>query len=339
MRSLKEDYYSPPFSHIYIEKAVLSHSRTRKILERFPDAVRIEIDHYKDIFCRSRQNGAVQHRAQNLIIAQKKGELLYEGAPVCQSFGNQYFYYASCVMNCIYDCEYCYLKGMYPSGHMVVFVNLEDIFATIEKKLAQHELYLCVSYDTDLMALEHIIGYTAAWMEFAARHDRLKLEIRTKCANRTFFDTQNPPDNVIFAFTLSPQTVIEAYEHKTPGLEARIQCAVKALETGCQVRLCFDPMIYCADWRRHYAQMFDKVTAAVDWRRLVDVSVGSFRVSQEYLKKMRRILPDSLVIQFPFDNDEGVCQYPLALMGQMEQFLVDRLMAVLPEEKIFLWKK
>ena len=28
-----------------------------------------------------------------------------EGAPVCQSFGNENFYYCSCMMNCIFDCE------------------------------------------------------------------------------------------------------------------------------------------------------------------------------------------------------------------------------------------
>lgn len=41
------------------------------------------------------------------------------------------------MMNCIFDCEYCYLKGMYPSGNLVVFVNLEDIFAELESLLAQ----------------------------------------------------------------------------------------------------------------------------------------------------------------------------------------------------------
>lgn len=34
-------------------------------------------------------------RAQNLILAAKHGELLYPGAPVCQNFGNEHFYYTS----------------------------------------------------------------------------------------------------------------------------------------------------------------------------------------------------------------------------------------------------
>ena len=51
----------------------------------------IDIDHYKDVFCRSRQDYVRQHAAQNLILAAKHGELLYPGAPVCQNFGNEHF--------------------------------------------------------------------------------------------------------------------------------------------------------------------------------------------------------------------------------------------------------
>mgnify|MGYP006990184316 CR=1 FL=1 len=38
-------------------------------------------------------------------------------------------------------------------------VNLEEIFAEVEQRLQMHPLYLCISYDTDLLALESITGY------------------------------------------------------------------------------------------------------------------------------------------------------------------------------------
>ena len=166
MKSLDENYYNPFFSHIYVEEAVWNHPRTQKILSRFPQAQVIPVHHYKDVFCRRGQSVVRQHKTQNLILAEKKNNLIYQGAPVCQSFGNHWFYYTSCMMNCIYDCEYCYLKGMYPSANVVLFVNLEDIFAEVERLLEQHSVYLCVSYDTDLLAVEPVIGYTAEWMRF-----------------------------------------------------------------------------------------------------------------------------------------------------------------------------
>ncbi len=336
--SFGEDYFNPFFSHIYVERSVWNHARTQKILAKFPSAKIIEISHYKDVFCRSRQNVPLQHRSQKLILAARKGALLYEGAPVCQRFGSEHFYYCSCVMNCVYDCEYCYLKGMYPSANIVVFVNLEEIFAKVERVLQEHPLYLCVSYDTDLLAMEQLIGYVQEWCAFAENNEKLKIEIRTKCANKCLKQSAVAVPGVIYAFTLSPQAVIEAFEHHTPSLLERLSCASALLRAGCQVRLCFDPMIYVPDWQKHYAAMLEQVFATVDVDRIVDASVGTFRVSQDYLKNMRRQLPESPVIWFPFQREDGYCHYPDELMEQMETFLTKRMEQKIPREKIFRWK-
>ncbi len=339
LKSLREDCFNAFFSHIYVEKFVLNHFRTQEILAKFPSAKVVEISHYKDVFCRSRQSYILQHHSQNLILAAKQGTLLYEGAPVCQSFGNQYFYYTSCIMNCIFDCEYCYLKGMYPSANIVVFVNLEDIFAEVEQMLKHHSLYLCVSYDTDLLALEEIIGYAKEWCIFTEKHRDLKIEIRTKCANRLFCQSVKPIPGVIYAFTLSPQAVIDSYEHHTPSLSERLACVSELVGAGCQVRLCFDPMIYMPEWKRHYAEMLEQVFDTVDLTKIIDVSVGTFRVSQDYLKKMRKQEPDSAVVWFPFQNENGFYHYPNELMEKMECFLTDRLAEKISKEKIFRWRE
>ena len=114
--------YNKMFSHVYVEKGVAEHPRTKQILEKLNNTTVIEIDHYKDVFCRKKQSISAQSNAKALILAENTSGCIYEGAPVCQSFGNENFYYCSCMMNCIFDCEYCYLKGMYPSGNLVVFV-------------------------------------------------------------------------------------------------------------------------------------------------------------------------------------------------------------------------
>ena len=170
------------------------------------------------MFCRSRQSSVLQHRTQNLIIAKKENNLVYAGAPVCQSFGNEHFYYTSCMMNCVFDCEYCYLKGMYPSGNVVLFVNLDDIFDEVYKLLQKHPVYLCVSYDTDLLAVENIFGYTKRWVDFAERHTDLKIEIRTKSSCEKFLKEIAPSDNIIFAFTMSPDELFPNSSTKQPLL-------------------------------------------------------------------------------------------------------------------------
>lgn len=282
----------------------------------------------------------LQSQSRKLILAAKEGSLLYQGSPICQSFGNSHFYYTSCMMNCIYDCEYCYLKGMYPSANLVVFVNLEDIFVEVERMLKQHPLYLCVSYDTDLLALEQMTGYVKAWSHFAAMHPKqLKIEIRTKCANPHFFEHEKPLPNVIYAFTLSPQVIIERFEHHTPSLTERVRCAAAAIREGFPVRLCFDPMIYIWKWQRHYDEMIGQVFSSIRPEQLMDVSVGSFRISQDYLKKMRKQQPSSEVAWFPYQKENGFYHYPDGLMKEMEDHIVSLLLKKLPREKIFQWRQ
>lgn len=339
LKNLEKSLFNQAFSHIYVEKEVMNHPVAQRILSRFPKAVRIEITHYKDVFCRSHQNYRLQKLAPSLILAGKHQNLVYEGAPVCQDFGNQHFYYTSSVMNCIYDCEYCYLQGMYPSANLVIFVNLEDILEEVRQLLEKHPVYLCISYDTDLLALESILGYVKEWISFAAKYEALTIEIRTKSANIQVLDQLQPTDNVIFAWTLSPEQITAYYEHHTPSLFQRLACIEKAIKKGFKVRLCFDPMLYTNNWMEQYQNMIDTVFKKVQGDLIQDVSIGVFRVSQDYMKKMRKQAGDSAIIQFPFENDNGVYHYNKELSREMISFAYECISREVPEDKIFLWEE
>ena len=68
----------------------------------------------------------------------------------------------------------------------------------------------------------------------------------------------------------------------------------------------------------------------------MDVSVGTFRMSQDYMKRIRRVEPESVIVQFPFVNEGGIYQYPKSLLEQMEQYLVEELEKRIPRNRIFL---
>ena len=336
----RQDYENLPFTHIYVEKRVQTHPRTREILTHFPNAQIVAIDHYKDVFNRRGQDAPLQHRFQSLILARKEDHFFYEGAPVCQDFGNTNFYYCSTMMNCLFDCSYCYLKGMYPSGHMVIFVNLEDYFSELDAFLAHKSMYLCVSYDADLLAMEPLAGYAKLWSDYATSHENLQLEIRTKSARLATWEELPCLSNVIYAFTLSPQKMIDACERGTPSAKARIACALAGLEKEFPVRLCFDPMLYLPTWREDYGELLSELDAAfaghdLTMQKLTDVSVGTFRISQDYMKKLRRALPTASAVQFPYVNVGGVYQYPPRLLKEMEEYLIEELAKRIDKEKIY----
>lgn len=334
--SLDKSLFNPAFSHIYIEKQALDYPNTKKILEHFSKAEIILINHYKDIFSRSHQNYSLQNKSPNLILAVKKDNLIYEGAKVCEDFGNNNFYYTSTMMNCIYDCEYCYLQGMYTSANIVVFVNIEDIFNEVLKLLNKHSVYLCISYDTDILAFENIIGYGRKWIEFAKEHDNLKIELRTKSANFKAIEDIASKDNIILAWTLSPDKVIREYENRTPSLKDRLLSIKQAINKGWKVRLCFDPMLYIKDWEKSYSDLIETTIKEIPIEKIYDISIGTFRVSKDYLKKMRKQRFDSIILNYPYETADGVCSYDSNLTESMFNYIYELIKKYVPEEKIYV---
>lgn len=334
--------------HLYIEEAVRDNENVKSIAEKLKTNEITYIKHYKDILAKGFSADNRKAAAKSIVLADKTGRLMYEGAPVCQDFGNRHFYYTSCVMNCLYDCEYCYLKGMYPSGIPVIFINLDDIFRETETLLENFPVYLCVSYDTDLMALEDITGYVRRWCEFTKSHRNLTIEIRTKCARTDLWKDMDWCDRVIFAYTLSPEEIINRYEKGTPHLEQRIRAIAVGMESYSSAvntegktypfRLCFDPMIYVKDWQEMYHNMWESIRRSIDLDHIRDYSVGSFRISDSYLKNMRVRFSETALVQYPYDVVNGYYQYPEKIAEEMESCMERLVSESVPGAKVFRWK-
>ena len=321
------------FSHVYVEEKARRFPLTEEILKRCNDASVIPVDHYKDIFDRPRQDTELQKRSPALILAVREGSRIFKGAPVCQSFGQRNFYYSSSVMNCLFDCEYCYLKGMYPSSNIVVFVNFEDYEKDVASLLEEGPLYVCASYDTDLIALDGLTGLAEKWTDLAKRNKDLLVELRTKAVPAAL---ENVP-NVIYAFTVSPDEIADRYEKNTPSPDARLKAAARVIDAGCNVRLCFDPMILTDGWQDIYGRFADRAAEIIDFSKLTDVSVGCFRISKEYLSSMRKKCLDSAIAWHPYVIRNGVAQYEEETDRQMQEFMCARLSRYIAEEKIFTW--
>lgn len=327
------------FRHIYVETEVLTSPVTKKILNRFPEASVIPIRHYKDIFNRSRQDLTAQETEPSFILAANHGAKYYPGAPVCQSFGEEHFYYTSCIMNCIYDCDYCYLQGMYPTGNIVVFVNTEDYFCELNNLLKEHPVYLCCSYDSDLTALNGLFPHAEEFCRFAAKHPTLRLELRTKCASLPFIDKLTPAKNIVMAFTVSPQEIIDRYEHFTTSLHARLKAAKHAAELGFSVRLCIDPVLDVPNAQTLYRAMVDTLFTVLSPDDITDLSLGVFRISKDYLKQLRIAKPACAFSHYPYTVTDGVCHYDESRADLLLTSVTDALTAHgISQEKLFFWK-
>ena len=334
--------YHKHFSHIYAEYEALNYRFSKKIISKLPASRVIKVNNYKDVFFRKTQSFHLQKKSKNIILAVKKSDFLYKGSDFAQSAGNQNFYYNALSLNCLYDCSYCYLQGMYPSANIVFFVNLDDYFTTTEKAVANRmftdqPLFLSLSYDTDLLATEQIAPYCRHWIEFASSNPHLLCEIRTKCSNFKPLLDLEPNHNILFSWTISPEDVAKQHENNAPPTKQRIAAAKMAAERGWSIRLCFDPIIPLKNWRLLYDQCIDDAFDAIPLKQIHDCTIGTFRMSATHLKLARQRRPNSQLLQRNWETINGTSQPPPSERHALTSYVIKRITKWLPEKNIHLW--
>ena len=321
---------------IYFEQHIRNHPRVQTILERSPSTIHIPIKRYSEIFNRSKQNFRLQKKNPSLILAQKFEHHILP-APQGYSIGGNENFYFSHILNCPYDCRYCFLQGMYRSAHYVLFVNYEDFQSAILNTLdaTTGDVYFFSGYDGDSLALESITGFAAEFIPFFEKHPRGWLELRTKSASIAPLLTREPIRNCIVALSFVPETIGRALDHKVPPLDQRIRAARKLVERGWCLGLRFDPMIYCENFREAYRDLILNIFSKINTKAVHSVSVGAFRMPRDYFHRVEKLYPYEPLFASPLVDRQGMVSYESALEKEMRQFLQTELTQHVPENVIF----
>ncbi|HEY5603068.1 MAG TPA: DUF1848 family protein [Gammaproteobacteria bacterium] len=324
------------YSAIYIEKQLLSHPRVETLLARFSNLPLITIDRYGEIFNRKAQNFRLQKRAPALIIAGKQKNHVLP-TPEQYGLGGKHNYYFSHLLNCIYDCRYCFLQGMYRSAHYVWFANYEDFAQAVMEKIEQHRgetCYFYSGYDCDSLALEPVTQFVDYFLPLFSGQLNAVLELRTKSTQvRTLLD-RSPMENCVVAFSFTPENIARKLEHKVPSNQKRLEAMKKLQQRGWKVGLRFDPLIYADDYRANYQRLFESVFSQIQAGSLHSVSLGVFRLPEPYYRTMQRLYPGEQLFAVKLANSNGMVSY----QAEIEKRLVDDCQSLLLEhipEKIY----
>lgn len=334
--------FLPDFSHIYVESQSIDSDIAKQSFKRFPKAKIIEIEDYKKIFNKNGQDFQIQKLSTKLILAKKQPPFIYPATDIIQDSGFSNFYYCTPILNCIYNCEYCFLQGMYSSANIVVFTNTEEVKDAVKKQILERKypdepLLLSLSYNTDILALENILPLTKQWIDFANNTDDLFMEIRTKSGLTSSFNKLKPSKKILFAWTLSPNNIIQKYEHKTPLLERRIMSIQKIVDSGWPVRLSFDPILIYPNWKEDYKQMFERIKETISGDKIFDITIGVFRMSDDFYNRIKKTKPDSDLFYNNYDNSNNVKTVTKDQKEMVRDFALSQLDGYCNGDKINFW--
>ncbi|MFZ8865213.1 MAG: SPL family radical SAM protein [Rickettsiales bacterium] len=326
------------FKKIYIEREALSSLRAKNIITKYPKAELIECEYYGEIFNKKNQSFRLQKQNPALIIAVKKGKKILT-TPEGFGIGGGQNYYFSHMLNCVYDCRYCFLQGMYNSAYFILFVNYEDFFHEIKLlDQLQQVKYFFSGYDCDSLALEKVTNFAAEFIEFFQKLKYSYLELRSKSVNIAVFDKFKPTTNIINAYSFTPAEISAKLEHKTPPVRSRIKALKVLAQSGWQVGVRLDPLIYNKNYQELYDQLISEIFTDLPLEQLHSVSVGPLRFPKNMHSKIQSLYPkDSFLVNDLTLRGKNI-SYEEKIEKEMENYIIAKLQKYIAKELIFSCK-
>ena len=318
---------------IYIEREIKNHFRTKLICSKVRNPEIIVIDRFSEIFNKRNQSFKLQKNDPALILAKKYKNLIHK-TPENYGIGNKHNYYFSYMYNCIFDCKYCFLQGMYSSANYVIFVNYEDYYEEIKKISITNKkknITLFSGYDCDSLAFEAISNFMSYLIKKMPKYENIELEIRTKSTYSKLF-SKNIIKNVIIAYSFTPESFSNKYEKGVPSVDKRLKVIKRLSNLGWKLGFRFDPVIIYDGWQKDYKELFTKIFKNIDIYNVHSITFGKLRFPENVYKKLiKENMSENLFFNLEKKNNLFECNNEY----KIETFMRENLTKFIDERKIF----
>lgn len=180
---------------------------------------------------------------------------------------------------CPYCCSYCILQTYLETKEPIYFTNLQDM----EKELqhASNTLqYLRIGTGelSDSLALDIETQYSKKILAIFEKYPKIVFEFKTKSANiENLINYGKVLKNVVIAWSLNPQKVIEREELLTPDLATRLKAMEEMQKKGYKIAIHFDPIIYFRGWQKAYTDLIQAISQILNPLNIAWWSLGALR--------------------------------------------------------------
>lgn len=223
----------------------------------------------------------------SLLLCANKGEFL-KGCPATREYRCCDYQVINVGMGCPMDCVYCILQAYLNNPYISFFVNIDDLFTELQKKLdVEPSVFSRIGTGefSDSMALDRITGLSGKLVSFFAQRENVILELKTKSAVVDNLKDLKHNNKTIISWSLNSPEIMAHEELRTSTLEQRLEAAAKCAAWGYPLSFHFDPIIAHDNWQRGYDYTIDALFSTVPKSAIRWISLGGFR----YLPKLRDI--------------------------------------------------
>ena len=258
---------------IYHEPDVAAYARGVQVLERFPDAERIEVPSHQTVPGLYGSEGSVKDWIRNkrgvLVLGTKK-------SLTARPNGRSSDFIAPSTSNgCAMACNYCYVprrKGY--SNPITAFTNIEQIMGGIARHVKRqgvkpeanqcdpHDWVYDVGENSDCSADALLGDNVHDLVDLFTRFGTAKASFATKYVNRELLQW-DPQRRTRVRFSLMPAEMARLTDIRTTPVPERIAAVDDFVEAGYEVHLNFSPVIVAPGWQEAWRELFRQIDAGI----------------------------------------------------------------------------
>ncbi|MDA3835260.1 MAG: DNA repair photolyase, partial [Spirochaetales bacterium] len=213
------------------------------------------------------------------------------------------------VKQCGFACSYCSIQSFY--GENRVYFHRDLAKKLDDLNLDPDRIYhIGTGQSSDSLMWGDQNGLLSDLFAFAAKHPNLILELKTKSSRTEWIRSLQIPKNVIATWSLNPQPVIDAEEHYTASLRARLAAARTAADAGIPVGFHLHPMVWYTSWKEDYGSLLKTIQNMFSPEEIVMLSLGTLTFIRPVIKKLRNSGRKTKTTQIPLSDAAGKLSYP-----------------------------
>jgi spore photoproduct lyase len=279
---------------VYIERAAEGSELARRLADLFPKACFEVIESYKHFVAgKTFAPQDYNHRLETFFVVHERYDF-FKACPCSNAVKSCGYHNVNLGFGCPFECSYCFLQNYTNAPGIVFPANLADFFKAFEGY--RQDIRVGSGETTDSLAFDHITEFSPKLVEFFCRRPQTLFEFKTKSANVDRLLSVEAAPNIIVAWSVNPESVISQEEFFTASLAERLKAAGKCARAGYSTAFHFDPIVVYPGWERDYAEVVDRIFAAVPEEGIRWISLGTLRMTPEQKKMIENRFPENTIL-------------------------------------------
>ncbi len=295
----------PHFDKIFVEKGSEHYRVTRTLLQNYPSISPQTVLSSREVFIDLPKTSAdpIGDGKKQLFIGKQNGSFLKK-CPGTKNMVCCNYYVLNIATHCSLNCSYCILQEYFQNNPLLkVFANIEDCFLEIDSLIRSGPkgiFRIGMGEYTDSLALDEVTGFSNDLISYFQGKKNLILELKTKTVNISNLLKYENVGNIVVAWSVNPNTIIECEEEGAAKLEERLDAASACMEKGYKIAFHFDPIILYKGWEKEYRETVENIFKQVNPETILWISLGGFRYRPALKNIIRERFPGNRLLAGEF---------------------------------------